>query len=139
MKRTMLVLAMLTLSAGVTSGQQVCPCVPIAHEWVVEACETWNCAASAAILANGDPHVLALPAATGDGRWLVVKRVTSGTYTPPADAPFATETFDGVDGATARFASVAADRAPILLTAPDGKFLVIMLKNPIQRKRAAKP
>ncbi|HEY6140689.1 MAG TPA: hypothetical protein VI670_23290 [Thermoanaerobaculia bacterium] len=138
MKRTIFAAAMLMLSAAVTSGQQLCPCVPLSHEWVVEACDTWNCASSAAILANGDPNVLTMPAATGDGRWLVIKRVTSGSYVAPADAPFVVESFDGAAGATARFAAMP-DHAPLLLSAPDGKFLVVMLKDLAPRRRAVKP
>jgi hypothetical protein len=138
MKRALFVIAV-TLFGVVMSGQSLCPCVPIAHEWVVESCDSWNCAASALVLANGDPHVMAVPAATGDGRWLVVKQVATGSYVPPADAPFVSEAFDGVDGASARFVSVAGDHAPVLLSVPDGKFLVIMLKSPAQKRKAARP
>jgi len=136
MKRTILAVATLMFSAAVTSAQQLCPCVPLSHEWVVETCDTWNCAASAAIVANGDPNVLTMPASTADGRWLVIKRVTSGSYIAPADAPFVVESFEGADGATARFAAMP-DHAPTLLSTPDGKFLVIMLKNSSPKRRAA--
>lgn len=136
MKRALFVIVV-TLFGGASFGQSLCPCVPISHEWIVESCDTWNCAASALVLANGDPHVMIVPAATGDGRWLVVRQIAAGQYAPPADAPFIVETFDGVDGASARFVSVAGDHAPVMLSVPDGKFLVITLRNPGQKRRAA--
>ncbi|HEV2722524.1 MAG TPA: hypothetical protein VG323_21055, partial [Thermoanaerobaculia bacterium] len=78
--------------------------------------------ASAMIMADGDPHVLAMPAPANDGRWLIVRRVNTGSYVPPADAPFLLESFDGVDGASARFTSIPSDRGPMILSVPDGKF-----------------
>lgn len=138
MKMTVFAVALFFV-AGVAAAQQVCPCVPLAQLWAVETCETWNCAASATIMANGDPYVLTLPAPTADGRWLVVKRVVAGSYTASPDAPFILETFDGADGASARFVSVAVDHAPIILSVPDGKFVVIMTREAIAKKRATKP
>jgi hypothetical protein len=137
MTRKIVLFSLLTLAAVSISADELCPCVPISHLWVVEACDTWNCAASAAIMANGDPNVLTVPAPTNDGRWLVVKRVATGSYTPNPDAPFVLESFDGVAGASARYAAVAGDHAPMILSVPDGKFLVIMRSDVAQKKRAA--
>ena len=137
MKPTVLAIALTFFAVRITA-QQACPCVPLAHLWVVEECATWNCAMSASILANGDPYVLSLPAGTNDGRWLVVKRVVGGSYTVAPDAPFMLESFDGAAAAMARF-SAAADHAPIVLSAPDGKFLVIMSRESASgKKRAAR-
>src|SRR5689334_16369728 len=96
MKQTLLAVALL-FAAVTVPAQQVCPCVPIAKIWVVDTCASWNCAASATILANGDPYVLSMPAPTADGRWLIVKRVEAGSYIASPDAPFLLETFDGAD------------------------------------------
>src|SRR5438034_202944 len=102
MKQIAYLVFLLMIPAGFVSAEDLCPCVPLSHQWVVQTCDTWNCAASAAILANGDPHVMAMPAATSDGRWLVVKQVAAGTYAPAADEPFVMESFDGVSAAVAR-------------------------------------
>lgn len=127
-------LALLPLTAF---AQNACPCVPVTHVWIVEACETWNCAVSAAILANGDKNVLTLPTGSDDLKWIVVRRVPAGSAYVPPDAPFQLETFDGASAATARFSALDQQAQPMMLTAPDGKFLVIM-RAPGSRAHAAK-
>jgi len=138
MKKTILAAVALIAATSQAPAQQACPCVPLSHVWTVEVCEKWNCAASAAIMANGDPYVLALPAGTNDGRWLILKRITAGAaFVPSPDGPFAVESFDGVDAAVARFSSLTGDRVPMMLSVPDGKFVVIMLREPAAMKRRA--
>lgn len=139
MKQVLVAVALILAPAVPALAQQACPCVPIAKVWTVETCDTWNCAAAATILAGGDPYVLSMPAPTADGRWLVVKRVNAGSYIATPDAPFVLETFDGPDGASARFLSMAGDHAPMILSVPDGKFVVIMARDAVAKKRAAKP
>ena len=129
--------AVLTLLVQSVGAQQVCPCVPVSHTWTVETCNSWNCAASAMIMAGGDPYVLSMPAPSADGRWLIVKRVAAGSYVANPDAPFLLETFDGADGAGARFVSVSADRGPMLLSVPDGRFVVVMSRDPLPKRRSA--
>src|SRR6266498_3092183 len=114
------------LPIGTAYAQQVCPCVPISHVLSVETFETWNCAASAMIIASGSPYVVTMPAPSNDGRWLVVRRVNAGSYIPAPDAPYLIETFDGADGAMARFMSVASDRFSTFLAVADGKFVVVI-------------
>jgi len=128
----------LTLAGTLLSAQNVCPCVPISHTWTVETCDSWNCAAAAAIVANGDPNVLTMPAPGNDGHWLVLKRVNSGSYIAPPDAPYLLESFDSVDGAVARF-SAMGDHAPMILSVPDGKFVVVTSRQAVAKRRAAKP
>ncbi len=60
----------LTLAVGSGFAQNVCPCIPISRVWVVTACETWNCAQSAMILANGDPYVVSVPTGGSQFKWL---------------------------------------------------------------------
>jgi hypothetical protein len=139
MKEVLVTVSLLLVAAVPAFAQQACPCVPIAKMWTVETCETWNCAAAATIMSNGDPYVLSMPAPTADGRWLVVKRVNAGSYIAAPDAPFVLETFDGADGASARFLSMAGDHAPMILSVPDGRFVVIMARDAVAKKRAAKP
>jgi hypothetical protein len=126
----------LTLVAVLLPAQNVCPCVPVTHLWTVESCDSWNCAASAAIMANGDPNVLTMPAPGNDGHWLVLKRVNSGSYIAPPDAPYLLESFDSVDGAMARF-TAAGDHAPMILSVPDGKFVVVTSRLAVPKHRAA--
>lgn len=120
---------------GSAGAQEVCPCVPVPHVWSVETCETWNCAAAAMIAASGDRYVLSMPAPSDDARWLIIRRVNAGSYIVSPDAPFVAETFDGVDGASSRFLSIS-DRTPMLLSVPDGKFVVVMSREPQLKRRA---
>ena len=128
-----LLAAFVVVAAG---AQEVCPCVPVPHVWSVETCETWNCAAAAMIAASGDRYVLSMPAPSNDARWLIIKRVKAGSYTVSPDAPFVAETFDGVDGASSRYVSLVSDRTPMLLSVPDGKFVVVMSREPEMKRRA---
>ena len=123
-----IVMAIASVSPLTLNAQQVCPCVPAGRMWVSNICDTWNCAMAALVSANGDTSVFAVPVATDDPRWLVVRQVTSGDYAD--DSPFRVESFDGVAAATARFAAVATDNSPHIISAPDGKLLVISLRQP---------
>ena len=129
-----------TMCAGtIGAQQQVCPCVPLSHLWTVDTCPTWNCAASAMITANGDPFVLSMPAPSNDGRWLVLRRIAAGSYIAPADAPFLLESFEGADGATARYMAIGSDHVPMMMSVPDGKFVVVMAREAQPRRRAVQP
>jgi len=139
MKTTILAAVALIAATSQAPAQQACPCVPLSHVWTVEVCETWNCAAAAAIMASGNPYVFSLPAATNDGRWLVVKRIAAGAaYVPSPDAPFMVESFDGLAAAAARFSSLTEERVPMMFSVADGKFLVIMSREATKRRAAAK-
>src|SRR5512142_2917461 len=118
-----LVVTPLTLNA-----QDVCPCVPLTKLWVSTVCDSWNCAMAALVNANGDPAVFAMPVAMNDGRWLVIRQVASGSYID--NSPFQVESFDGVSDATARFSAITTDLKPRIMSAPDGRFLVISLRQP---------
>ena len=135
--RSRLLLSLLTVffTAASTQAQQVCPCVPLSHEWIVTACETWNCAASAVIMANGSADVLTMPSGSDDLKWVVLRRVVVGSAIEPADAPFKLESFTTLAEATARFAAIDGGLSPFLLTAPDGKVVIVMRST--ARRRAA--
>jgi hypothetical protein len=137
MKPVALFVIIVTFLGRLAAAQNACPCVPVTQVWTVETCGNWNCAASAVIMANGDPHILTLPAPSNDGRWLVLKRVNTGSYVAPADGPFALESFDGFDGASARFTAVASTYVPMIMSVPDGKFVVVMSREPLTKHRAA--
>jgi len=119
------------------AAQNVCPCVPLTHQWTVTTCDAWNCASSALVLANGDTGTFAVPIGIDDSRWLVIRRVTAGTATPPADDPFQIEAFDGMTAAASRFLAMVPELRPMLMTSPDGHVLLISLRAPEPRRRPA--
>jgi hypothetical protein len=126
MTRTIALLAtLLTLSAASLGGQEVCPCVTPASIWTVTACPTWNCAASAFVLTNGDRYSLVVPTTSNDYTWLVVKRVPAGSHTEDPDAPFALAAYPTLGEAIGRYGLIAASLTPMLITTPDGQFVVI--------------
>jgi hypothetical protein len=127
-------LALLPIGAA---AQQVCPCVPISHQWIVEACDSWNCAAAATILANGDPYVLTLPTGDDEHKWVVVRRIVAGSATVSPDAPFSIETFDDGTAAMVRFNGIDHALHPMVVTGRDGKFLVIARSAQSVRPRPA--
>jgi len=137
--RTLVIAAFaLVLAATPVLADQpaACPCVPIAHLWIVKTCNDWNCAAAELAVANGDPQVIAVPVAMNDARWLVVRRFSAGAAIDSGD-PFRVEQFDGMTDAVQRFSALKADYKPMLMTAPDGQILVIGLRQPEPRRRAA--
>lgn len=122
-------LALVTAFSVPLSAQEACPCVPLTKLWVATVCETWNCASAALVTANGDRNTYAVPV-VGDGeqRWLIVKQVKAGGYQD--DSPFQVEPFDGIAGASARFGALTDSYKPMIASSPDGKLLVISLRNP---------
>jgi hypothetical protein len=130
-----LTLLLLFVPAITFAGQQ--PGVPLSNEWLVIPCETWNCAASALVLAAGDQYVMSMPTKSDKFPWIVIRRVPSGSFYVPPDAPFVLESFDSAGDGSARFAAITTDHGPMMLTAPDGKALVISLRAALPRRPAA--
>lgn len=97
---------------------------PIRYTWIVTSCETWNCAAAALVMANGDKHVMALPTGRDDRPWLILKRVEEGSIYIPEDEPFGCEVFDTAAAATTHFDGLDTCRAPMVLSVPDGRAVV---------------
>jgi hypothetical protein len=135
------VFAAAVLSLAVASGfaQNVCPCIPLSHVWVVTACETWNCAQSAMILANGDPYVVSIPTGGSKFKWVIARRVVAGTATVSPDDPFVVDSVPSAYDAAARFGAIAPDMLPVMLTTVDGESLLIRLRtaDPQGRRRSA--
>jgi hypothetical protein len=115
-----------------------CPCVPIANYWVVTPCETWNCASSALILANGDPYVMSMPTTSSKYKWVVIRRLT-GDAPVEGDTTFKAEVFDSMGEATSRYAAMDSTYCALAMSTPDGKALVIALRTPEPRTRIARP
>jgi hypothetical protein len=118
------------------ADNNLCPCVPIAHLWTVKTCADWTCAATELAVANGDTQVIAVPVGINDTRWLVVRRLASGSFTNTIDDPYRLEQFDGFDSAANRFSAMTVDFKPVIMTAPDGKVLVMSLRTPEPKHRA---
>ncbi len=136
MRSTLFSIALLGLMIAAPLAAE-CPCVPITHLWIVKTCTDWYSASTELLLANGDPQVIAIPVRMDDSRWLIVRRFVSGSAIESSNDPFQIDQFDGIDGAMARFTTLAHDRRPMLFTAPDGQVLVIALKQPEPKRRAA--
>ena len=130
--------AFLMLLAASSGAQQACPCVAISHMWVVQACDSWNCAAASVVLADGK-DVVPLPTTSGDFPWIVLQRVVAGGAGSTSGA-FVVEGFDSMNDGVARYMATDHNLQPILITAPDGKVLVIARTEPEKpRKRVANP
>jgi hypothetical protein len=136
MRQPFLCTMLLTLLGAAPLAAQ-CPCVPLTHLWIVKTCSDWNCASTDLLLAGGDPQVIAVPVAMDDTRWLIMRRLVAGSAVNVSDDPFQLRQFDGMEGAIAHYAALTYDRHPMLFTAPDGQVLVISLKQPEPRRRAA--
>jgi hypothetical protein len=126
--------ALILLAAPVLAD---CPCVPITHLWGVKTCTDWTCASTELAVANGDPQVIAVPVGMSDGRWLIVRRFAAGAAIDSGGDIFQIDQFDGMSDAVRRFSGFSTDHKPMLMTAPDGRFLVIALRQPEPRRRAA--
>jgi hypothetical protein len=136
--RTSILTALILLTvAAAAPAQDLCPCVPVTHLWVVKTCNDWPCASTEVLLAGGDPQVLAIPVALTDARWLMVRRIAAGAFIDNAGDPFQLQQFDGMKDAVTRYSEFTSDHKPLLLTAPDGQVLVLALKNPEPKRRAA--
>src|SRR5688572_31459824 len=109
-------ITMATFMTATGWGQEACPCVPQTKLWIATVCETWNCASSALVAANGDPAVFAIPLRFRDPRWLLIQQVSGGAHID--NSPFEVERFDGIGEAAARLASIPADHRPMIVTAP---------------------
>lgn len=113
---------------------------PITYTWIATACDSWNCAASALILADGDPHVFVLPTSSSTHRWVVLRRVVEGSVLVPPDTPFLVEPFEVIANAVARYSAIDETHCPILVTPPGGKGLVVFLRDgAATRTRAVRP
>ena len=125
MKRSVLCLLLLVLSAS--AGAQTTN--PIRYTWIAEACENWNCAAAALVLANGEPDVIALPTGIAEHPWVVLRRVAEGSIYIPEDAPFQCEVFEAAATAFSRFDGIEECHAPLILNVPDGRMVVMSLQR----------
>lgn len=124
MKRTMLAAALLLYAAATVDAQTE---KPIRWTWIASSCETWNCAAAALVLANGDKNVIALPTGNEARPWLILKRVEEGSIYIPDDEPYGCEVFANVTDAGTRFTAMDTCHGPMMMNVPDGRAVVVSL------------
>ena len=124
MKRVILV-ACVVLGSAVHAQQTN----PVRYTWIATSCATWNCAASALVLANGDKYVIALPTGRDESPWLVLKRVEEGSIFIPPEEPYGCQTFANVTEATAAFTAMDSCHAPLMLNVSDGRAVVLSLNK----------
>jgi hypothetical protein len=134
MKTLGFVVGLMLLVPAAAVPQELCPCVPLTYQWIVTPCDTWNCAAAATVLANGDKYVIAVPTASNDFKWVVVKRVVAGSAIVSPNDPFKLASFDRMGEAMTQFDTIEGALQPMILTVPDGKFLVITRFEPEKRR-----
>jgi len=127
-----IVVIALTLPAA---AEDVCPCIPITHLWTVKSCDTFDCAAAEFNISSGSADTVVMPTGSDDMKWMVLHRVASGT-TSVADPVFAIENYDGWIDASTRFGTIDGMLRPMILSAPDGKFVVVSRNMPEPRRRA---
>jgi hypothetical protein len=134
-----ILVVLLIATAAIGDDENICPCVPLSRTWVVSACETWNCAQAAMILANGDPYVMSMPTNDTKYGWVVARRVVTGSAITSPDSPYVIESNASFVAATTQFTTLDPGMLPMLVTAPDGATLIIRLREaaPVGRRRAA--
>jgi hypothetical protein len=128
MKRQSIVVALATFIIAVSSAAQDTT-NPIRYTWIVTSCERWNCAAAALVMAEGDPHVIALPTGREDRPWLVLRRVEEGSVFIPEEEPFTCDVFSNVTDASAVFGSMEPCHAPLIMNVPDGRAVIASLSK----------
>lgn len=134
MKRTWF-LVVLFLVAAVAHADDPPVTNPITYTWIASSCTTWNCAASALVLANGNKYVITLPTGDDERPWLILRRVEEGAVYIPEDEPYACEVFDTVNDGASRLNAMEPCHAPIILNVPDGRTVVTSLTTCKASKR----
>ena len=135
-KTTLAIFMISAMTVPSVQAQQACPCVPIANLWVVKSCDNWNCAAANLILANGDPYTVSLSTGNPEHPWLILRRIASGTATDSNEA-YQLDAFDHATEAMSHFSSLSDGVRPMMISAPDGKMIVLSLRDPgLQKHRA---
>ena len=135
--RNFVVALAVALTAGAAGAQQACPCVPITHLWIAVACPSWECVVTNVQAANGHPDAVPIPTNSNDYTWVVLRRITAGDAAVSPNAPYRVDGYDSLAVATAEFSAIDPQLQPVLLTAPDGKVLVLSRQSAVQRGRAA--
>jgi hypothetical protein len=127
MKRLVLLATILLMAAATLTAEPIEK--PIRYTWIATSCETWNCAVSALVMADGDKYVITLPTGNEERPWLILKRVEEGSIYIPEDEPFACDVFETLNLATSHLSAMDTCHAPMVLTVPDGRTVVTSLAD----------
>jgi hypothetical protein len=126
MKPSILGVALITLCLNnFVTAQEVTN--PIHYTWIASSCETWNCAAAALVMANGEPNVIVLPTNVPDFPWVILRRVESGSIYIPETEAFGCDVYAEVNEATSNYNAMEGCRKAMVLTVPDGRSVVVSL------------
>ena len=128
MKPSLLGVALITLCLNnfVTAQEAT---NPIHYTWIVSSCETWNCAASALVMANGEPNVLVMPTNVPELPWVILRRVEEGSLYIPETEAFGCDVYAQIADATSHYSAMEGCRKGMMLTVPDGRSVVVALRQ----------
>jgi len=132
MKSSTLAIALFALSLSSAMSSEVSAqeaTTPIRYTWIASSCASWNCAAAELILADGEPNVLVMPTDLEETPWLVLRRVEEGSIYIPETEAFGCEVFTETATAMSAYTAMDTCRLPMALTTPDGRMLVVSLKE----------
>ncbi|MGN6183924.1 MAG: hypothetical protein ACTHQM_09755 [Thermoanaerobaculia bacterium] len=128
MKRTLAVL-ILTLAAVAAFADDTPIEKPIRWTWIATSCETWNCAAAALVMADGNKYVMVLPTGREDKPWIVLRRIEEGAIEIPDDEPYSCSVYKTVGDAAIEYGVMDTCHEPLILNVPDGRAVIASLKE----------
>jgi hypothetical protein len=126
--------AALILGAQTLRADETLKLVPNESTWFADGCETWNCAAAALVLANGDGTVVALPSPDAKFKWLVLRHVSSGSFFITPENPFQVDVVSSFAQGASMLATMDVRQAPMIITM--GK-IILLVTTRAPRERTA--
>lgn len=127
MKPTLAALAFCVMALTVKGDEPITK--PIRYTWVATSCDSWNCAASALVMANGDKYVLVLATGNDEHPWIILRRTEEGSIYIPDEEPYSCSVFETTNAATVEIDGMDTCHAPLILSVPDGRTIVASLRN----------
>jgi hypothetical protein len=108
--------------------------VPIGSTWFADGCESWNCAAAAMVLANGDGSVVALPSQDAKFKWVVLRRIPAGAVYVTQENPFQVDVVPSYVQGASLLATMDIRQSPMILTVGQ---TILFIRTRVPRERAA--
>jgi hypothetical protein len=102
---------------------------PIRWTWVASSCSTWNCAAAAMVMADGDSNTMIMPTGRSEQPWIILRRVEQGSVFIPEEEPYGCSVFETIREAATHYDTMETCFAPMLLNVPDGRAVIASLRN----------
>jgi hypothetical protein len=110
---------------------------PVRYTWIATSCDTWNCAAAAMVMANGDKYVMVLPTGRDEKPWIILRRVEEGSIFIPDEEPYTCSVYPTVNEASIEYEVMDTCHAPLILNVPDGRAVVASLRSCGSSKKRA--